>query len=102
VLHSFFGLEKSFPRRWRDLFVIAITALAVAGCSSSNDDSDDPGDGDGGGTAFERGVLLQQPPVLVAKITAADLLGDTGDPLQQALLAQAGTPAGDLGIKRVE
>lgn len=77
---------------------VALAALAAAGCSSSNDG----GSHDGGGTGYERGVLLRNPPALVSRIAASDLLGDTSDPLQQALRLQAGSPVCDVVIHRIE
>ena len=93
--------ERFSARSLRRLLVTAVAVLAAAACSNSNDEDDDD-DGDGGGSSFERGVLVQSPPVLVAKVSAGDLLSDSGDPLQQALLLQAGSPVCDVVIHRIE
>ena len=76
-----------------------MAVLTAAACSNGDDDDDDDG---GGGPGFERGVLLASPPALVERISAADLLADSGDALQQALLAQAGSPVCDIVIHRIE
>jgi pimeloyl-ACP methyl ester carboxylesterase len=102
VLHAN-DCERFTARGLRRLLVIAVAVLAAAACSNSNDEgTGDAGNGDGGGASFERGVLVQSPPALVAKISAGDLLADSGDPLQQALLLQAGSPVCDVVIHRIE
>lgn len=95
--------QRFAARGLRRLLVIAGAVLAAAACSNSNDaGTGGAGNGGGGGASFERGVLVQNPPALVAKISAGDLLADSGDPLQQALLLQAGSPVCDVVIHRIE
>lgn len=93
------------PRRWRLLLVVVCTA-AVTACNSggSNEDADDSGGGGtgGGGSTSSRGDLLQNPPALVTTLAASSLLADPGDPLQQALLLQAGSPTCDIKLHRIE
>ena len=100
--HSSLVSEKFSLCRWRARLLIALAGLALAGCSGGQDEDNDDGDDGNGSPAFERGVLLKSPPTLVSRISAGDLLGDTGDPLQQALLLQAGSPVCDVVIHRIE
>ena len=93
--------ELFAPRRWSSLPVVLLLAALGAAAGCSNDDSTDDDDGGSGGSSG-RGRLLADPPALVAKISAGELLADTGDPLQQALLLQAGSPVCDVVIHRVE
>ena len=60
------------------------------------------GGNDGGAAIPARGRLLQSPPALITKIAAGELLADPGDPLQQALLLQAGSPVCDVVIHRIQ
>ena len=74
-----------------------LLALSVAGCSGSDEDAGD----DGGGEVPARGRLLQNPPELVATVSAASLLVDLGTPENFALLAHAGSPVCDIAVYRI-
>lgn len=93
-------LELLSPRCWKPLLVVVLAAAAASGCS--NDSSEASGNDGGAGAIPARGRLLQSPPALITKIAAGELLADPGDPLQQALLLQAGSPVCDVVIHRVQ
>lgn len=84
------------------LAVIAMCGAAfVTGCSNDDDDGDAGSGGGPGGGELTRGGLIESPPAEVVSITASDLLSDDTDPLQQALLLQAGTPVCDISVHKL-
>jgi dienelactone hydrolase len=89
-------------RRTAPTVVVVLAILATAGCSSDSDDRDTGNDGaggdDGGAT---RGELLAAP-ALVRTVGAGDLLTGVDEPLRQALLLQAGSPACDVALYKFE
>ena len=82
--------------------VCAALLLAACGSSDSRDDGDGGnGDGDGGGSGGpSRGQLLADP-TLVRTVTTSELLTDLNEPVNQALLLQAGTPLCDFAVYKL-
>jgi pimeloyl-ACP methyl ester carboxylesterase len=78
--------------------LVLLLALFAAGCSD-NDKKD--ADNDGEGESPARGTLLQNPPELVATVSASDLLGDLSTPINLVLLEQAGSPVCDIAVHRI-
>ena len=79
---------------------LVCAALLLTACSSS-DDNDDEG-GDGGGTAApSRGELLADP-ALVRTVTTAEMLTELNEPVNQALLLQAGAPLCDFAVYKIQ
>lgn len=74
--------------------------LLLAACDSNDDSNDADGGGDGGSAAPLRGELLSDAE-LVRTVTTADLLDDLDEPLNQALLLQAGEPLCDFAVYRI-
>jgi hypothetical protein len=82
--------------------LVTCLALLLAGCSNNDDDSGDGGSGagNGGGTgSTARGDLLQSP-VLVRTVRTSEL-EDLTDPVNLALLTQAGSPLCDIAAYRI-
>jgi hypothetical protein len=77
---------------------VLLLALFAAACSDNDrKDADDGGDDEGPA----RGTLLQNPPELVATVSAEDLLGDLSTPINLVLLEQAGSPVCDIAVHRI-
>ncbi len=99
--------RENFALRRSRLLLVVVCAAAATACNSGGSSPDGSGSGDGtgggtGGNTSPRGDLLQNPPALVTTLAAGSLLADPGDPLQQALLLQAGSPACDIKVHRIE
>jgi hypothetical protein len=89
-------------QRRRSSIVAACLVVLLAGCSSDSDSGDGgAGGGDGGGTGTARGDLLRAP-TLVRTVTTSSLLEDLSDPVNLALLTQAGSPLCDIAAYKVE
>ena len=59
------------------------------------------GDDGGGDPVLARGDLLNEP-TLVRMVTTSDLLGNLNEPVNQALLLQAGAPLCDFAMYKIE
>jgi hypothetical protein len=77
-----------------------ICAVLLLGACDSNDDSDDANGDDAGSAAPLRGELLADAE-LVRTVTTSDLLDDLDEPVNQALLLQAGEPLCDFAVYRI-
>jgi hypothetical protein len=95
-------LHRDWLRDTRRSLLVPLLCALVA-CGGGSDDGDDGGMGGGGGDDGPvRGDLLQDPPVLVRTVTTSDLLLDLSDPVNQALLLQAGSPLCDVAVHKIE
>jgi hypothetical protein len=78
-------------------------ALLLTACGSDdpmgNGDGGGNGDGDGAGGP-SRGELLADP-ALVRTVTTSELLTDLNEPVNQALLLQAGAPLCDFAVYKI-
>jgi hypothetical protein len=91
------------PRVLRNFFqtgALVCAALLLTACSSNDDNPDDGGDG-GGSVAPTRGELLADP-TLVRTVTTSDLLTELNEPVNQALLLQAGAPLCDFAVYKIQ
>ncbi|MCE3284913.1 MAG: hypothetical protein K0R70_1169, partial [Steroidobacteraceae bacterium] len=89
-------------RKFFPVCTIVLVALLGAGCGGSEDDSDGSGSNGGGGDPGpSRGELLEAP-LLVRTVTTSELLTNLNDPVNQALLSQAGAPLCDIAVYRIE
>jgi hypothetical protein len=75
-------------------------ALLLAACNGSDDSDGGNGGDDGGNAGPSRGDLLADPE-FVRTVTTADLLDDLDEPVNQALLLQAGEPLCDFAVYRI-
>ena len=80
---------------------LVCAALLLTACGSNDSTGNDGGGGDGGGTSGPaRGDLLADP-ALVRTVTTSELLADLNDPVNQALLLQAGAPLCDFAVYKI-
>ncbi|HEX5648447.1 MAG TPA: hypothetical protein VFX69_02225 [Steroidobacteraceae bacterium] len=89
-------LRKIFP-----VCTIVLGALLGAGCGGGDDDSDGSNGGGGNEPGPSRGELLEAP-LLVRTVTTSELLTNLNEPVNQALLLQAGAPLCDIAVYRIE
>lgn len=94
------GDAARLPHRRSSLILTTCLALLLAGCSS-DDDSGDGSGGTGGMGSVARGDLLQSP-VLVRTVRTSELLEDLTDPVNLAILTQAGSPVCDIAAYKIQ
>jgi dienelactone hydrolase len=83
----------------RQLSLAVLGALLLTACGGS--DSGGGSNAGGGDPGSARGELLHAP-TLVRKVATSDLLSNLDDPVNQALLLQAGTPLCDVAVYKIE
>jgi hypothetical protein len=76
---------------------LVLGALLLSACSGGRSDTAAPP-----ASGPQRGTLLQNPPQLIATLTAVELLYALGAPTNPSLLAFSGTPLCDILICHLE